>query len=170
MTHRVVVAPKFTRNPSRPPAARRRGDRGRGHQRTKDRNQVPWVLATSREDLSAKQVIALYALRMQIEETFRDTKNIRFGWSFRHALTRSKSRYAILLLLAALAGFVLTVIAIAAEKKQLHLRYQANTIRDRRVLSLFYLGKAILARARPWEFAHLDIKKACKYIQAHETT
>ncbi len=170
MTHRVVVAPKFTRNPSRPPAARRRGDRGRGHQRTKDRNQVPWVLATSREDLSAKQVIALYALRMQIEETFRDTKNIRFGWSFRHALTRSKSRYAILLLLAALAGFVLTVIAIAAEEKQLHLRYQANTIRDRRVLSLFHLGKAILARARPWEFAHLDIKKACKYIQAYETT
>jgi hypothetical protein len=42
-----------------------------------------------REDLSAKQVIALYALRMQIEETFRDTKNIRFGWSFRHARCKS---------------------------------------------------------------------------------
>ena len=60
--------------------------------------------------------------------------------------------------------FVLTVIAIAAEEKQLHLRYQANTIRDRRVLSLSHLGKAILARARPWEFAHLDIKKS---VQIH---
>ena len=170
MTHRVVVAPKFTRKKTRSPAARRRSDRGRGHQRTKNRNCVPWVLATSREDLSAKQVITLYALRMQIEETFRDTKNMRDRWSFRHALARSKSRYAILLLLAALAGFVLTVIAMAAEKKQLHLRYQANTIGDRRVLWLFYLGKAILARARPWEFAHLDIKSACKYVQASEIT
>jgi hypothetical protein len=101
---------------------------------------------------------------MQIEEIFRDTKNIRDRWSFRHALARSKSRYAIFYLLAALAGFVLTVIAMAAEKKQRHLRYQANTIGDRRVLWLFHLGKAIHARARPGEFAHLDIKNACKYI------
>jgi hypothetical protein len=121
-----------------------------GLQRTKNRNCVPWVLATSREDLSAKQVITLYALRMQIEETFRDTKNIRDRWSFRHALARSKSRYAIFYLLAALAGFILTVIAMAAENKQRHLRYQANTIRDGRVLWLLYLGKAILARTRLW--------------------
>ena len=73
---------------------------------------------------------------------------------------------AILLLLATLAGFVLTVMAIAAEKKQLHLRYQANTKRHRRVLSLFHLGKAILARARPWELAQLDITQACKCIKA----
>jgi hypothetical protein len=77
-----------------------------------------------REDLSAKQVIALYALRVQIEESFRNTKNIRDRWSFPHALPRSKSRYVIFYLLAALAGFVHTVIAIATEKKQLHLRYQ----------------------------------------------
>ena len=83
MTHRVVVAPKFTRKKTRSPAARRRSDRGRGHQRTKNRNCVPWVLATSREDLSAKQVITLYALRMQIEE---DMKTIRFGCSIRYAL------------------------------------------------------------------------------------
>ena len=59
---------------------------------------------------------------------------------------------------------------MAAEKKQLHLRYQANTIGDRRVLWLFYLGKAILARARPWEFAHLDIESAYKHIQTTEIT
>ena len=41
-----------------------------------------------------------------------------------------------MLLLAALAGMVLTLIGIAAERKRLHLRFQANTIRHRRVLSL----------------------------------
>jgi hypothetical protein len=165
LVQRVIIAAKFKRNPIRSPMRKRPSGRGLAHSRAVKRNQVPWVLATTRGDLSPKQVIALYARRMQIEETFRDTKNIRFGWSFRHAFTRSANRYAILLLLAALAGFVLTIIGIAAEKRDLHLLYQANTIRHRRVLSLFYLGKAILARARPPELAFLDIKDACKCIK-----
>ena len=167
MIHRIILAPKFKRNPRRPRTPRRRGFRNRGQQSTVNRNRVPWVLATSHEDLSAKHIMALYGQRMQIEETFRDTKNIRFGWSFRHALARSANRYAILLLLAALAGFVLTLIAIAAEKKELHLRFQANTVRHRRVLSLFHLGKTILAHARPPDLTLLDIKDACTLIKAH---
>jgi hypothetical protein len=39
----------------------------------------PWCLATSRSDLTASQVVALYGTRFRIEETFRDTKDIHFG-------------------------------------------------------------------------------------------
>ena len=102
--HRALIAPKFKRNSSRRPQKRRRGDRGRGHQRTVDRNVVPWILATNLLNHSPQAIMSLYAPRMQSEETFRDTKSVRFGWSFRHAKSGSSERYLVMLLLAALAG------------------------------------------------------------------
>ena len=168
ITQRVVLSPKFRRNPKRSAQRRRPGDRDRGYQATVDRNQVPWVLVTSCTELSAKAVHRIYGLRMQIEETFRDTKNHRFGWSFRHARAHSNERYAVLLLLAALAGLVLSLVGIAAEHAKLQFPYQANTIRGRRVLSLFHLGKTILARARPYELLRLDMNQALAVIKTHE--
>lgn len=38
-----------------------------------------WCLATSRTDLSARQVVVLYGERFTIEENFRDSKDMRFG-------------------------------------------------------------------------------------------
>ena len=69
---------------------------------------------------------------------------------------------------AGLAGFVLTVIGVAAERKRLHLRFQANTIRNRRVLSLFQLGKLIIAAVDPTKLSHLDLKTALESIKAYE--
>ncbi len=168
LDHRVVIAPRFKRNPHRRAQKRRRGDRGRGHQRTVDRNKVPWILATNLAHPAARKIVAIYATRMQIEETFRDTKSIRFGWSFRHARTHSAQRYGVMLLLAALAGFVLTIIGVAAERKRIHLGFQANTIRHRRVLSLFQLGKLIIAAADPPKLSQLDLKTALGLIKAYE--
>ena len=73
-----------------------------------------------------------------------------------------------MLLLAALAGMILTLIGIAAETKRLHLRFQANTIRKRRVLSLFQLGKLILAASNPPKFGQLDLKNALKALKHAE--
>ncbi len=39
-----------------------------------------WCLATNRSDMTARQVVATYGRRFTIEETFRDTKDIRFGF------------------------------------------------------------------------------------------
>ena len=66
------------------------------------------------------------------------------------------------------SGFVLTVIGVAAERKRLHLRFQANTIRNRRVLSLFQLGKLIIAAVDPTKLSHLDLKTALESIKAYE--
>jgi hypothetical protein len=46
------------------------------------RGREPWLLATSLTAEAATWVVGRYSLRMQIEETFRDAKNHRFGWSF----------------------------------------------------------------------------------------
>ena len=49
---------------------------------------APWLLATSLKNISAKNIIKTYALRMQIEESFRDLKSARFGFGFEYSGTR----------------------------------------------------------------------------------
>lgn len=106
----------------------------------------PWLLATSLSDGDAADIVSKYAKRMQIEETFRDTKGHRFGWSLGTVRLSTPHRVAVLLALAALAYLVVTLIGLVAERSGRHRAYQANTER-RRVLSLFVLAKAILHRS-----------------------
>jgi Transposase DDE domain len=127
----------------------------------------PWLLATSMGD-SATHVVATYAKRMQIEETFRDAKNHRFGWSFRTARSSCPERIAILLMLAALAMYAVTIVGLAAERLGAQAAYRANTV-ARRVLSLFVLGCQILRRqdeafATPpaWNAAILCLREAAR--------
>jgi hypothetical protein len=106
----------------------------------------PWLLATSLRDGEAAFIVGLYAKRMQIEETFRDAKNNRFGWSLGHVQLSTHHRAAALLVLAAIGIVVVTLIGMGAERRGAHRGYQANT-ETRRVLSFFVLACAILARA-----------------------
>lgn len=124
----------------------RSGARGRRtvDHRCRKQAREPWVLATSL-DASPTDVVRLYALRMQIEQGFRDAKNPRHGSAMQHIGCRSTRRIEVLLLLAALATVVLTSLGQAAAQLGLERHYQANTIRDRRVLSDFVLAKRVLA-------------------------
>lgn len=103
----------------------------------------PLVLVTSLP-VRAKRIVGIYKTRMQIEQNFRDAKNYRWGWSLRHCGSRSKERIEMLLMIGHLAMLVQQLVGIAAEKEQLHRRHQANTIRKRRVLSVFLLGGLII--------------------------
>ena len=106
----------------------------------------PWLLATSMTDGDAASLAGIYAQRMQIEETFRDAKNHRFGWSLGDVRLSTPQRAAVLLTLAALAFLVVTLIGMAAERRGLHRAYQANT-EKRRVLSFLVLAAAIFRRS-----------------------
>ncbi|MCE2597371.1 transposase, partial [Motilimonas cestriensis] len=46
---------------------------------------------------TAKQLVKLYAKRMQIEESFRDLKSPAYGFGLRHCRSRSTKRLDILL-------------------------------------------------------------------------
>jgi hypothetical protein len=59
-------------------------------------------------------------------------------------LTKNAERLQLLLLIGHLAIFILWLIGLAAELKNLHYDYQANTIKKRRVLSLVFLGLQII--------------------------
>jgi hypothetical protein len=111
-------------------------------------HRAPWLLATSlpHERGSERRIKQLYAKRMQIEETFRDTKSHRFGFGLRYARSSSLHRIQVLLLLVALATLVLWLVGLAARAHNLARRFQANTISHRKVLSTPFLGRQFLLR------------------------
>jgi Transposase DDE domain len=99
----------------------------------------PWCLATSHEELSAAQLIRLYSRRFTIEEGFRDIKDMRFGMglsSFRIAEPERRDR---MLLLAAMACALLTLLGAAGESLGMERYLKANTDK-RRTYSLFRQG------------------------------
>ena len=102
----------------------------------------PWLLAVSPrlDHLSAQAVVAVYAQRMQIEESFRDLKSERFGLGFSANRTTQKDRLGVLLLVGCLAAFVLRLIGEAGKAKQLDFQFQSNTRRSRPVLSVITLA------------------------------
>lgn len=69
------------------------------------REREPWLLAASLSlaELPAAQVVAYYAKRMQIEQSFRDLKSHRYGNAFEDTLTRDPKRLEMLLLIHMLA-------------------------------------------------------------------
>jgi len=144
----IVVRKRRRPGPKRPPVACKE------EREMRQAALDPWLLATSMSDGDAASIVGIYAKRMQIEETFRDTKNHRFGWSLGSVRLSTPQRTAVLLTLAALAFLVVTLIGMAAERRGIHRGYQANT-EKRRVLSFLVLAAAILRR-RFFEPCSLD--------------
>jgi hypothetical protein len=99
----------------------------------------PWCLATSRADLSAGQIVALYSRRFTIEENFRDTKDPRFGMGLSATHVGRTDRRDRLLLIGALAQALLTLLGAASEQVGLDRKLKANTVKHR-THSLFNQG------------------------------
>jgi len=95
----------------------------------------------------ANIVIKLYSKRTQIENSFRDTKNQRVGFSLNDTGTRDIERLTILLLIVYIASIGLWFIGQCAKENKRHYQFQANTIKHRDVLSNIYLGWQILFSA-----------------------
>ena len=130
---------------SRRKPGRRRKARSQDEAAIRRAARDPWLLATSMANGDAQRIVSIYSRRMQIEETFRDAKNHRFGWSFRHVTTDSPQRLDALLLIVILGMLVATQVGRAMELSGKHRAYQANTA-SKRVLSFFVLGVAALHR------------------------
>lgn len=123
----------------------------------------PWLLATSVASGDAAYIVSLYAKRMQIEETFRDAKNHRFGWCLSDARTSTHQRTLVLLLIATFAMTIATLIGLSAEAARAHRAYQANTT-SARVLSLFVLACTMLQRGDYRFVSTAHLKRALAQI------
>ena len=103
------------------------------------RMKEAWCLATTRTELGAKQVVALYGRRFTIEENFRDTKDLRFGLGLSATHISDCGRRDRLLLVVAVAQGLLTLLGAASEEVGLDRKLKANTVK-RRSHSLFRQG------------------------------
>jgi hypothetical protein len=102
----------------------------------------PWLLSTSLKERhgSENRVIKLYGLRMRIEEGFRDLKSSQYGFGLEKAHSKKVERIEILLLIGMLGTLIAWLTGWVCEKENIHYQFQSNTIKNRRVLSLFWLG------------------------------
>ncbi len=116
------------------------------HQRARLAAREPWLLATSLppQEWTARRVVQAYQKRMQIEETFRDMKNARWGYGLEYARSRSAKRLDNLLLIVTLAMLMTWLVGLAAKEMHLDRRLQANTERKRAVLSIHFIGRQVI--------------------------
>lgn len=138
------------------------------------REQDPWLLVSNlpARRSTAKKVVRLYALRMRIEEGFRDLKSQRYGLALRYQGAQSAQRLNILLLIGALATYGLLVCGCCARKQGVACSYQANTERTRPVLSLFTLGRQWLLRGQAgahtaWRLATVDLTRLVDAVELY---
>jgi len=121
----------------------------------------PWLLATSLPATSglAKKAVNIYRQRMQIEEGFRDVKSHRFGLGLNYHRTHSAARLQVLLLIAHLALIVIWLLGSATIMKQQHYQFQANSVRNKRPLSVIFIGLQMIRDTRIYLSA-IDINAA----------
>ncbi len=121
----------------------------RGEVRTSSRSQKqaqgqtePWLLAVSPKlsTLTAKAVVTIYSGRMQIEQTFRDIKNHRWGLGLSHSQTRMPNRLASLLLIGALACYALWLIALTVRESGYRIEFGSKK-KAAHALSLISLAR-----------------------------
>lgn len=98
-----------------------------------------WCLATTLSERKASEIVKLYGRRFTIEETFRDQKNLRFGMGLSATHIGSTDRRDRLLLLAAIAQALLTLLGAAGEACGLDRLMKTNT-RKTRTMSLLNQG------------------------------
>ena len=123
------------------------------------RETAPWLIVTSLSpaDYPPHRIMQCYRTRMQIEQAFRDIKNLRYGLCLRLTRRHSPKRLANLLLIGMLASFCIGLVGRLAEKYTLHYQFQANTVKEKRVLSLFFLGLQCLKRGSlEWRHQHFN--------------
>lgn len=107
----------------------------------------PWLLASSITGRNAaKRIQQYYKQRMTIEEGFRDMKSSRYGLGLEEGRSKVKTRRNILLLIAMLASLIAWITGMAGERMKLQYQYQSNSIKHRRVVSLFFLGCRLIRK------------------------
>ena len=129
----------------------------RGARVTSTRTEVPavvvvraprmkeaWYLATTLSARKAADIVKLYGRRFTIEETFRDQKNLRFGMGLSATHIGTPERRDRLLLLAAIAQALLTLLGGAGEACGLDRLMKTNTSK-KRTMSLFNQGTNLYA-------------------------
>ena len=113
-------------------------------------NKEPWFLMTNLPRLRAKRLSEIYGRRMTIEEYFRDCKSKRNGYALRLTMIRDRQRLQRLLLILAMAYWVLIAVGLYATKTYPPSRWCTNTRTNE--CSLFSIGRFLFQERLPGLF------------------
>jgi hypothetical protein len=109
-----------------------------------DRDE-PWFLLTDLPG-SAVALTELYGRRMAVEELFRDDKSLRHGWGLRQTQITKAGRFDRLLLVLALAYWLLVGLGLLARQQYRPAAWcSSNRAKE---CSAFTIGRALLGRLR----------------------
>jgi len=105
----------------------------------------PWFLGT---DLSwgGKKIVGVFRQRMQIEELFRDEKNIRYGWGLRQTGISRADRLERLFLVLAFAYLLLLLLGMKCQRQLSPAHWSASSKGKQQ--SAFVVGRIMLGRTR----------------------
>jgi len=141
---------------SKPPKGRcaktRRGAKPRSSRSKKNaaREREPCIIVASPSlALNARQMMALYTRRMQIELSFRDLKSHQYGQGFEDSRTRKGKRIEVLLLLQSLAAFATWLVGLACEASGIVQRLSPRTRPKKEHYSTMRVGQEALQRGWP---------------------
>jgi len=104
-----------------------------------------WCLVTSLADGTAEEIVQLYSRRFDIEHTFRDQKDWRFGLALDHMTLGTPDRRDRMLLVLALATMFSVIVGAAGERIGLDRTLRANTETRKRTHSLLRQGHEYMA-------------------------
>jgi Transposase DDE domain len=99
------------------------------------------VYSCSLKSLSADQVVSIYKTRMQIEENFRDTKSENFGVGICKMNRINIQRRGVLLMIAALAQFVLWMTGQEIKGSHLEKQFRVNSRSKKTSYSVVFLAR-----------------------------
>lgn len=137
----LTLAPRPNKLRHRPA----RHSRSRNDQRNRKSYSQPWVLFSSL-NRPAMEILRLYRQRMSIEAGFRDLKSARFGIGMEYGRVTQLARLKVLLLIAAIAHYILIGIGFKARQQGISRQLQANTVRHTPVLSASNIARILFNR------------------------
>ena len=114
------------------------------------KNDQPWFLMTNLPRLQAKKLSRIYGRRMTIEEYFRDCKSKRNGYALRLTMIQDQHRLERLLLVLAMAYWILLAVGLYAQKTYPPSRWCTN--RRAHECSLFSIGRFLFMTKLPGLF------------------
>jgi len=110
-------------------------------------NDEPWFLMTNLSRLQAKKLSRIYGRRMTIEEYFRDCKSKRNGYALQLTMIQDQRRLERLLLVLAMAYWILLAVGLYAKKTYPPSRWCTNRRTDE--YSLFSIGRFLFMTKLP---------------------
>lgn len=157
----------FYREQRHPSQARGKSKTGRHGTKYRKQADKPWLLVTNidAKDIDAAGIVQLYALRMEIEEMFRDDKNRDTGVGLDASDSRDPNRLRALRWLGALNTILTHIVGRIGESLGVDRNYHTSTTTERRILSLPMLGRLMLRHEDRRIFSDKRIQSAINGIR-----